>query len=129
MFARSGKWLGAALLGAGLSLGAAQAEPVEVSFYYPVAIGGPVTKIVDDLITRFEAANPDIKVKAIYSGTYSETISKSLTAFKAGQPPELAVMLSADLFTLIDEGAIAPIDDLVKTDDDKAWLAGFRRCS
>jgi sn-glycerol 3-phosphate transport system substrate-binding protein len=121
----SGKWIGAALLGAGLSLGVAQAAPVEISLYYPVAIGGPVTKIVDDLITRFEAANPDIKVKAIYSGTYSETISKSLTAFKAGQPPELAVMLSADVFTLIDEGAIAPVDDFIKTDDDKAWLAGF----
>ena len=53
--------------------GAAHADPVEISFYYPVAIGGPVTKIVDDLIARFEGTNPDIKVKPIYSGTYPET--------------------------------------------------------
>lgn len=120
-----GKWLGAALIGAAMNLGVVQAAPVEINFYYPVAIGGPVTKIVDDLITRFEAAHPDIKVKAIYSGTYSETISKSLAAHKAGEPPDVAVMLSADLHTLIDEAAIAPIDDLVKTDADKAWLGGF----
>jgi sn-glycerol 3-phosphate transport system substrate-binding protein len=120
-----GKYLGAALLGTVLNLGGAHAAPVEISLYYPVAIGGPVTKIVDDLIARFEASHPDIDVKAIYSGTYSETISKSLAAFKAGQPPEVAVMLSADLYTLIDEGAIAPIDDFVKSDEDKAWLAGF----
>jgi len=105
--------------------GTAQAEPVEISFYYPVAIGGPVTKIVDDLITRFEGQHPDIKVKPIYSGTYPETLSKSLTAFKSGQAPEVAVMLSTDMFTLIDEDAIVPYEDLAKTDDDKAWLAGF----
>jgi sn-glycerol 3-phosphate transport system substrate-binding protein len=98
--------------------GAAQAEPVEISFYYPVAIGGPVTKIVDDLITRFEGQHPDIKVKPIYSGTYPETLSKSLTAFKSGQAPEVAVILSTDMFTLIDEDAIVPYEDL-------AWLAGF----
>ncbi|PLP59084.1 ABC transporter substrate-binding protein [Mesorhizobium loti] len=120
-----GNWLGTILLGTTFTFGAAQAAPVEVNFYYPVAIGGPVTKIVDDLISRFEASHPDIKVKAIYSGTYSETISKSLAAYKAGQPPEVAVMLSADLFTLIDEGAIAPLDGFIKTDEDKAWLKGF----
>ncbi|ERM02082.1 hypothetical protein Q644_18515 [Brucella intermedia 229E] len=109
--------------------GAAQAEPVEISFYYPVAIGGPVTKIVDDLITRFEGQHPDIKVKPIYSGTYPETLSKSLTAFKSGQAPEVAVMLSTDMFTLIDEDAIVPYEDLAKTDDDKAWLAASRRFS
>jgi sn-glycerol 3-phosphate transport system substrate-binding protein len=35
------------------------------------------------------------------------------------------VLLSTDMFTLMDEGAIAPIDDFVKTDADKAWLKGF----
>ena len=29
------------------------------------------------------------------------------------------------MFTLIDEDAIAPIDDFVKTDADRAWLKGF----
>lgn len=125
MLISRGGWIGAALLAAALSMGEAQAAPVEISFYYPVAIGGPVTKIVDGLIAKFETSHPDIKVKAIYSGTYSETTSKSLAAFKAGQPPEVAVMLSADLFTLIDEGAIAPIDGFLKTAEDKAWLAGF----
>ncbi|MBW6608210.1 extracellular solute-binding protein, partial [Salmonella enterica subsp. enterica serovar Weltevreden] len=32
---------------------------------------------------------------------------------------------STDMFTLIDEDAIAPIDDFVKTDADRAWLKGF----
>ena len=36
-----------------------------------------------------------------------------------------SVLLSTDMFTLIDEDAIVPIDNFVKTADDKAWLNGF----
>lgn len=119
-------FLAAATIAGSLSLTAtAQAAPVEINLYYPVAIGGPVTKIVDDLIGRFEKDNPDVKVKAVYSGTYPETLSKALTAYRAGQPPELAVLLSTEMFSLIDEDAILPMEDFLKTDEDKAWLKGF----
>ena len=33
-----------------------------------------------------------------------------MTALKGGTPPQLAVLLSTDMFTLIDEDAIVPID-------------------
>jgi sn-glycerol 3-phosphate transport system substrate-binding protein len=48
-----------------------------------------------------------------------------LTSHKAGNPPASSVLLSTDMFTLIDEEAIVAIDDFIKTDDDKAWLASF----
>ncbi|WP_288410874.1 ABC transporter substrate-binding protein [uncultured Herbaspirillum sp.] len=101
------------------------ANPVEISFYYPVAVGGAVTKTIDSMVADFEKANPDIKVKAIYAGTYQESIVKALTAFKGGTPPTLAVLLSTDLFTLIDENAIVPIDSLASSADDKKWIASF----
>ncbi|MAF05467.1 ABC transporter substrate-binding protein [Herbaspirillum sp. WGmk3] len=101
------------------------ANPVEISFYYPVAVGGAVTKTIDSMVADFEKANPDIKVKAIYAGTYQESIVKALTAFKGGTPPTLAVLLSTDLFTLIDENAIVPIDSLASSAEDKKWIDGF----
>lgn len=101
------------------------ANPVEISFYYPVAVGGAVTKTIDSMVADFEKANPDIKVKAIYAGTYQESIVKALTAFKGGTPPTLAVLLSTDLFTLIDENAIVPIDSLARSAEDKKWIDGF----
>ena len=61
----------------------------------------------------------------IYAGTYQETIVKALTAHKSGTPPVTSVLLSTDMFTLIDEDAIVPFDDFVKTADDKAWMGGF----
>ena len=56
----------------------------EVSFFYPIAVGGPITKIIDGYAADFEKANPSIKVKPIYAGTYQETIIKALTAHKSG---------------------------------------------
>jgi len=116
---------GAAL--AGLSLGAQAQSPTEISFFYPVAVGGPITKLIDDYAADFTKENPGIKVTPIYAGSYQDTIVKALTAHKAGNPPVTSVLLSTDMFTLIDEDAIVPIDTFVKTADDKAWLAGFSK--
>jgi sn-glycerol 3-phosphate transport system substrate-binding protein len=99
--------------------------PVEVSFYYPVAVGGPITKIIDGLAADFEKENPGIKLKPIYTGTYQDSITKALTAVKGGDPPVASILLSTDMFTLIDEDAIVPFDDLIKTDADRAWLKSF----
>src|SRR5215207_4927112 len=97
----------------------------EISFFYPVAVGGPITKLVDTFAADFEKDNPGVKVNPIYAGTYQETIVKALTAHKSGTPPVTSVLLSTDMFTLIDEDAIVPIDNFIKTPDDKAWLNGF----
>src|SRR5438093_85139 len=99
--------------------------PVEVSFFYPVAVSGPITKIVDGFAADFEKENPGIKVRPIYSGSYQESITKALTAVKSGEPPVTSILLSTDMYTLIDEDAIIPFDELVKTPEDKAWLASF----
>jgi sn-glycerol 3-phosphate transport system substrate-binding protein len=116
----------AALAAAGLGGSPAlAADPVEVTMYYPVAVGGPVTKTIDAMAAEFEKQNPDVKIKAIYAGTYQESLVKALTAYKGGTPPTLAVLLSTDLFTLIDEGAIVPIDSLASGAEDKKWISGF----
>ena len=99
--------------------------PVDLTFYYPVAVGGPVTKIIDGLAADFQKENPGIKVHPIYAGTYQETIVKVLTAQKSGEPPQMSVLLSTDMFTLIDEDAILSFDDLAATVEDKAWIKSF----
>ena len=99
--------------------------PVEVPFFYPVAVGGPITKVVDGLAADFEKENPAIKLRPIYSGTYQDSIAKALTAVKSGDPPVTSILLSTDMYTLIDEDAIVPFDDLIKTAEDRAWLKSF----
>src|SRR5712691_8913157 len=115
--------LAVVLLAAG-GAGVSAQGPVEISFYYPIAVGGPITKIVDGYAADFTKENPNIRVKPIYTGTYQETIVKALTAMKSGEPPQTAIILSTDMFTLIDEDAIVPFDDVLKAED-QAWVKSF----
>jgi len=98
---------------------------VNLNMYYPVAVGGPITKTIDGMIAEFEKANPDIKVKAVYAGNYDDTRVKALAAIKANQPVQLSVLFSIDIFELIDQGVVVPFDDLATSADDKKWLASF----
>ncbi|MBK9441846.1 MAG: ABC transporter substrate-binding protein [Comamonadaceae bacterium] len=99
--------------------------PVDVQFFYPVAVGGPIAKTIDGFAAGFMKDNPTVKVTPIYAGSYQDSIVKALTAHKSGTPPVTSVLLSTDMFTLIDEDAVVPFDNFVKTAQDKAWLAGF----
>ena len=124
---RRATFLRTLIQGASLLLGGAlQAQAqTDVQFYYPVAVGGPIAKTIDGFAADFMKANPSIKVTPIYAGTYQETIVKALTAHKSGTPPVTSVLLSTDMFTLIDEEAIIPIDDVATGADDRKWLDGF----
>ena len=119
-----GRWI-TAVAAALLAMTVSAQAPVEISFYYPVAVGGPITKIIDKFAADFEKENPGIKVHPIYSGTYQDSITKALTAVKSNDAPAMSVLLSTDMYTLIDEDAIVPWDPLIKTAEDRAWLQGF----
>ena len=120
------KWLTAvSLAAAGLCTSASALAQTEVPFYFPIAVGGPITKIIDQYASDFNKENPSYKVMPVYAGTYQETIVKALTAHKSGKPPAAGILLSTDTFTLADEDAIVPIDNFVKTDEDRAWLKSF----
>jgi sn-glycerol 3-phosphate transport system substrate-binding protein len=110
------------LAGAGLMLPAiARAAAIELSFYFPVAVGGPITRIIDGYAAAFGQENPDIAVRPIYAGTYQDTLTKAQTALKAGAGPTMAVLLSTDAFSLIDDDLIVPLDTI----GDPGWLGSF----
>ena len=102
----------------------AKAE-TELTMYYPVAVGGPLTKIVDSMVVDFMKENPDIKVNAIYAGNYNDARIKALAALKSGKPAQLSVMFSIDIYEMIEQDAIIAFDDIVETPEEKAWLDSF----
>jgi sn-glycerol 3-phosphate transport system substrate-binding protein len=93
--------------------------------YYPVAVGGPLTEVVDGMIGAFEAKHPDIKVKAVYAGNYDDTRVRALSAIKSGEPAQLSVLFSIDAYDLIEQDLIVPFDDVAQTAEEKAWLDSF----
>jgi sn-glycerol 3-phosphate transport system substrate-binding protein len=103
----------------------AQNAPLEIQFFFPIAVAGPITKIIDGYARDFEALHPDIRIKPVYAGNYDDTIAKAITAFKGGHAPPLAMIGAIQVFSLIDLDAIVPIDQLANSDEDKTWLNGF----
>ena len=97
----------------------------ELNMHYPIAVGGPLTQVVDGIVADFEAENPDVKVNAIYAGNYDDTRIKALSALKSGEPAQLSVLFSIDAYDLIEQDLIVAFDDLVVTEEDKAWLNSF----
>ena len=45
--------------------------------------------------------------------TYDDTRVNALAALKAGQPAQLSVLFSIDVFELLEQDLIVPFDDLV----------------
>jgi sn-glycerol 3-phosphate transport system substrate-binding protein len=97
----------------------------ELTFYYPIAVGGPLTKVIDGYARQFEKEHPGIKVNPIYAGNYDDARIKALAALKAGQSAPLSVLYSIDLYELIEQDVILAWDDVAATAEDKAWLRAF----
>ncbi len=108
-----------------MAIGLSQAHATDISFYFPIAVDGPVAKRMSALVSAFEHDNPGIRVKPIYTGTYKDSIIKALTAHKSGTPPDAAVLFAVDIYTLIDANAIVPFDELVANAEDTVWLSSF----
>ncbi|MFS2221225.1 ABC transporter substrate-binding protein [Pantoea sp. B65] len=101
------------------------ADAVKLQMYYPIAVGGKVSKTVESLVADFEQQHPDISIQPVYTGDYATTVTKALTAFRGGNAPQIAVIGDIEAYSLIDAGAILPISDLADDQAGKAWIDGF----
>lgn len=115
----------AALLAGTALVTPAAAQQVELTMYYPIAVGGPLTQVVDGIVAEFEAENPDISVEAIYAGNYDDTRIKALAALNSGDPAQLAVMFSIDAYDLIEQDLIVPFEEVIEGEEEQAWLDSF----
>lgn len=98
---------------------------VPLEFYFPVAVGGPITKLVDSYAADFMRAHPEIELRPVYAGSYVDTLTKAVTATKSGKGPQLAVLLAVDAYSLVDDELIVAFDTVANDAAGKAWLASF----
>ena len=117
-----------ALLAAALATPAAIARAqsaTKLSFYYPIAVGGPIPAIVDGYCADFKEQT-GIEVTPVYAGNYGETLTKAVTAIRGGSGPQLAVLLAAEMHSLQDMDILTSIDELgIDPAGMKAWTDGF----
>lgn len=100
-------------------------EPIELTMYFPVSVGGGPDALIDALCAQYHEENPNVTVKPVYAGSYADTRTKVQAAIKGGNTPDLAIMFSIDLYSLLAMDAIVPMDSFCTTEEDKEWLNGF----
>jgi sn-glycerol 3-phosphate transport system substrate-binding protein len=96
----------------------------KLTFYYPVAVGGPLAAIMDGYCKAYQQET-GIAVEAVYAGDYSQTMIKAVTAIRAGTGPQFAVLLAAEMHSLQDQDILVSLDDIGMDADGRTWLDGF----
>lgn len=101
------------------------ASATDLEFYFPVAVGGDAAAVIEGMTEAYMAANPDVRIDAIYTGSYADTTTRAITAARGGNAPQLAILLSTDMFAMIDEDIVLPWDDFLTEEEMENWIGGF----
>ncbi|WP_106767698.1 ABC transporter substrate-binding protein [Paenibacillus faecalis] len=86
-------------------------EPVKVVWWH--SMSGDVGKVVDKLISDFNAANPDIQVEGVYQGTYDESLNKLKASLGSDNSPTMIQVYEIGSRFMMDSKAIKPVQDFI----------------
>ncbi len=93
----------------------AAAAKSEVEFWH--AMGGQLGEIVDGFATSFNAGSDTCQVNATYKGNYTENMTQSIAAFRAGEQPHITQVFEVGTATMMaaeDKGAVYPVYKLMQ---------------
>jgi sn-glycerol 3-phosphate transport system substrate-binding protein len=112
-----------------LGLVTALALPVqaatEIQWWH--AMDGPLNDWINDLAAGFNKTQSEYKVVAVYKGTYPETMTGAIAAFRAKQQPHIVQVFEVGTATMMAaKGAVKPVYELMaeagEKFDPKAYL-------
>jgi len=90
----------------------AQAQ-VEIQWWH--AMGGPLGEWVNDLAKGFNESQKEYKVTPTFKGSYPETLTAGIAAFRAGNQPDILQVFEVGTATMMaSKGAIVPVGKVMK---------------
>ena len=112
------KVFGAALFAAGiLGAPAAQAQ-TEIQWWH--SMGGALGEKLNALATRFNASQKEYTVVPVYKGSYPESMTAAIAAFRAGNAPHIVQVFEVGTATMMSApGAIKPVHQLMQEAGEK----------
>ena len=69
---------------------------------------------VNEIAATFNASQNDYEVKAVYKGSYPDTLNAAIAAYRAKQPPHIVQVFEVGTQTLLSSGAVYPVFQLMK---------------
>src|SRR5258708_7311021 len=114
----------AVLACAALFAGNAQAQ-IEIQWWH--SMGGALGDALNGLASKFNASQKDYKVVPTFKGTYPESMTAAIAAFRAGNAPHLLQVFEVGTATMMSaKGAIVPVATVMANAkepfDPKAYL-------
>lgn len=103
----------AVLFASGAGESKEESGDIILRFYFPIGTAGDLTNIMNSLCEQYNAEHEGVIVEPIFAGDYVQTMQRTLTSSKAGNPPDLALLTSADVWTAVDEGIILPLQPFI----------------
>ncbi|MEL6204230.1 MAG: extracellular solute-binding protein [Pseudomonadota bacterium] len=108
--------------------GAAFAQ-TEITMWH--AMGGALGEATNALAEQFNAAQDEVVLTPVFKGSYEETLTAGIAAFRAGEQPNIMQVFDAGAATVIGaEGATIPVQDLLETNgvafDIEDYISGVR---
>lgn len=104
--------LGAAALAIIAGMSAAEAK-TEIQWWH--AMGGELGEKLGKIATDFNASQADYEVKAVFKGSYPETMTGAIAAFRAKQQPHIVQIFEVGTATFMAaKGAVYPVHELMK---------------
>ncbi len=99
-------------------LGATMAQgPTEVVFWH--AMSGSRAGVVQEIVDAFNASQSEVHVTAEFKGSYAETLTAAIAAYRAGDAPHIVQVYEVGTRTMLDSGAIVPLPELAGDDFDQ----------
>lgn len=93
-------------------------DDIVIDFYFPSATANDAEGIFQRYADLFQEENPGITINSVFSGSYTDTRNTILTEFQGGGAgPDVAVMLSIDLYSFAEEGYIVPAQTFIDAMD------------
>ena len=79
------------------------------------AMGGELGTILEGIVADFNASQSEYEVVPSYRGSYTETMTGAITAFRAGEQPDIVQVFEVGTGTMMAaEGAIIPVYQLME---------------
>jgi sn-glycerol 3-phosphate transport system substrate-binding protein len=99
------------LLGSSWSVGEAWARS-DIQFWH--AMTGQLNDAVDALAKKFNERQSNYEVKPLHKGTYPETLTAALAAYRSKSPPHIVQVFDVGTQTMLLSGAIKPVFQLMR---------------
>lgn len=96
----------------------AASSPAQITFWH--AMSGSREEVINGLAERFNQTQTQYQVIPEYTGSYAETLTKALAAYRSGTPPTIVQVYEVGTRTMLDSGAIIPVHTLNKGEVDWA---------